>query len=93
MYRGFYVYYVGKMTEANLPGLDVTLIPTNRKDLDIGSLWTWTVPLWGLLVIVVFLVGVLSESVILQALPTNNPITVAAAMVGSGRRRVRFSNV
>lgn len=72
---------------------DVTLIPISRKDLDLGSLWTWTVPLWGLLVIVVFLLGILSESVILESLPVNNPIAVAAAMVGSGRRRVRFSNV
>jgi hypothetical protein len=73
---------------------DVTLIPTNTKELDLGSIWTWTVPLWGLLVIVVFLVGVLSESVILQALPVNNPVAVAAAVLaGGGRRRVRFSNV
>ena len=72
---------------------DVTLIPISRKELDIGSLWTWTVPLWGLLVIVVFLLGILSESVILESLPVNNPVAVAAAMVGSGRRRVRFSNV
>jgi len=72
---------------------DVTLIPMSRKDLDLGSLWTWTVPLWGLLVIVVFLLGILSESIILESLPVNNPIAVAAAMVGSGRRRVRFSNV
>ena len=72
---------------------EVTLIPTNRKELDIGSLWTWTVPLWSLLVIVIFLVGVLSESVILQSLPVNNPVAVAAAMVGSGRKRVRFSDV
>ena len=56
---------------------DVTLIPTNTKELDLGSIWTWTVPLWGLLVIVVFLVGVLSESVIFQALPANNPVAVA----------------
>jgi hypothetical protein len=81
------------MTDTHLPGLDVTLIPTNSKELDLGSLWTWTVPLWGLFVIVVFLVGVLSESVILQALPVNNPVAVASAMIGSGRRRVRFSNV
>lgn len=76
------------MTEAHLPGLDVTLIPTTRKDLDLGSLWTWTVPLWGLLVIVVFLAGVLSESVILQSLPASIP-----TLAGGGKRRVRFSNV
>lgn len=81
------------MSDANLTIADVTLIPTSRKDLDMGSLWTWTVPLWGLLVIVVFLLGILSESVILESLPVNNPIAVATAMVGSGRRRVRFSNV
>lgn len=79
------------MTEAHLPGLDVTLIPTSRKELDLGSLWTWTVPLWGLLVIVVFLLGVLSESVILQSLPPT--VTAAAVLAGGGKRRVRFSNV
>jgi hypothetical protein len=30
-------------------------------DLDISSLWSWTVPLWGLFVIVLFLGGVLRE--------------------------------
>jgi hypothetical protein len=35
-------------------------------DLDISSLWSWTLPLWGLFVIVLFLGGVLQEPVVLS---------------------------
>jgi len=70
---------------------DVTLIPSQKMELDMGSLWTWTVPLWGLLVIVFFLVGVLSETVILKGLGTAIPAVMAGG--GGGRKRqVRFSN-
>jgi hypothetical protein len=34
-------------------------------DLDISSLWSWTLPLWGLFVIVLFLGGVLREPMVL----------------------------
>ncbi len=52
-------------------------------DLDISSLWSWTIPLWGLFVIVFFLGGVLTQETVLDALP---------AMVGGGRRKtVRFA--
>jgi hypothetical protein len=37
-------------------------------DLDTSSLWSWTVPLWGLFLIVLFLGGVLKESVILEGI-------------------------
>jgi hypothetical protein len=30
-------------------------------ELDISSIWSWTLPLWGLIVIILFLVGVLTE--------------------------------
>jgi len=49
-------------------------------ELDFSSLWSWTLPLWGLFLIVLFLGGVLSESVVLQGI----------AKTG-GARRVRFS--
>lgn len=32
-------------------------------ELDIGSLWTWTLPLWGLFLLVFFLGGVLTVPV------------------------------
>jgi hypothetical protein len=35
-------------------------------DLDISSLWSWTLPLWGLFVIVLFLGGVLREPMVLS---------------------------
>jgi hypothetical protein len=76
------------MSKTNMPvnfvGESVTLIPTQKMDLDLSSLWSWTVPLWGLLVIVFFLTGVMLESVVLRVKP----------MVGSGlKKQVRFSNV
>jgi hypothetical protein len=27
-------------------------------DLDIGALWTWTLPLWGLFALILYLVGI-----------------------------------
>jgi hypothetical protein len=38
-------------------------------DLDISSLWSWTVPLWGLFVIVMYLGGILSESQVIVGGP------------------------
>lgn len=38
-------------------------------DLDISSLWSWTLPLWGLFVIVMFLGGILSESQVIVGGP------------------------
>ena len=51
--------------------------------MDFSSLWSWTVPLWGLFLIVLFLGGVLSERVVLEGEPAK----------GGSRenRRVRFS--
>ena len=50
--------------------------------MDVSSLWSWTVPLWGLFLIVLFLGGVLSERVVLVGEP----------MKGGGEaKRVRFS--
>ena len=54
-------------------------------DLDISSLWSWTLPLWGLFVIVMFLGGILSESqVIMGGLIIG---ASAQALMGGGRRK------
>lgn len=54
-------------------------------DLDISSLWSWTIPLWGLFVLVLFLGGILTADTVLEAIP----------MVGGGgggpKKRVRFA--
>ena len=57
-------------------------------DMDFSSLWSWTLPLWGLFLIVLFLGGVLTETVVLQGLMPSG-----SAMSGGARpvRRVRFS--
>jgi len=56
-------------------------------DLDFSSLWSWTVPLWGLFLIVLFLVGVLSEPVLLRTYDTQE----RSQEGGSKKQRVRFS--
>jgi hypothetical protein len=33
-------------------------------DLDLGSLWSWTFPLWSLIVLIFFLIGVQTQEVI-----------------------------
>lgn len=53
-------------------------------DLDLSSLWSWTVPLWGLFLIILFLGGVLTQPVSLMALA---PVRGGAR----GGKKVRFS--
>jgi hypothetical protein len=64
-------------------------------DIDFSSLWSWTIPLWGLFLIVMFLGGVLTEPVVLQGIGATAPVASAPARGGAhaGRenRRVRFS--
>jgi hypothetical protein len=73
-------------------------------EIDFGSLWTWTLPLWGLFVIILFLGGVIMKPVILEGIGTAVlPIAVVAAaaeeeasagMVGGGKKKgksVRFA--
>ena len=55
-------------------------------DLDTSSLWSWTVPLWGLFVIVLFLGGVLTDTAILEGIAP--PLKGGAINTA---KRVRFS--
>jgi len=55
-------------------------------EMDFSSLWSWTIPLWGLFLLVLYLCGVLLETVTLQSLPP------AGGGGGTpGPKRVRFS--
>ena len=57
---------------------NIAILPsTYSKELDLGSIWTWTIPLWGLFVLVLFLAGVVMEPQVLQGLS-------AAPAVGRG---------
>lgn len=48
-------------------------------DIDFSGLWSWTVPLWALFLLVLFLVGVLNTPVIIEGImPSIAPATVAA---------------
>ena len=51
--------------------------------LDISSLWYWTLPLWGLFIIVMFLGGILLSPVVLQGLPGASAVATAVATVAS----------
>ena len=49
--------------------MDIAVLPsTYKKEMDLGSLWTWTVPLWGVFVLVLFLAGVIMEPQVLQGI-------------------------
>lgn len=66
-------------------------------DMDFSGLWSWTVPLWALFALVLFLVGVLNTPVILEGmLPSvaSPAIAVPAAATltgGARKKRVRFA--
>lgn len=62
-----------------------------RMELDISSLWSWVMPLWGLFLLVLFLGGVLMEKSVLVALPGGSG--GAASHIGGARpvKRVRFA--
>lgn len=49
-------------------------------EIDFSSLWSWTVPLWGLFLLILFLGGVLTQPVILEGV--QNVATVASGMSG-----------
>lgn len=55
-------------------------------DLDLSALWSWTVPLWGLFVLVLFLGGVLVAPTILEGIP----VAAAVTQSGGGRKSVRW---
>ena len=66
-------------------------------ELDISSLWTWTIPLWGMFLLVLFLTGILSAPVVLQGIAPSTaglaPTAAAAAPAApaaGGRRRSRY---
>ena len=75
----------------------------SSSDLDLSSLWNWTIPLWALFLIILFLCGILGQQVVLQSLEGIMPALPSlpslpslssepATQSGSGRpRRVRFA--
>jgi hypothetical protein len=58
-------------------------------DLDISSLWSWTLPLWGLVLIILFLGGIATHIPVIQAI---GPTEFAQAGGARGKnKRVRFA--
>lgn len=50
-------------------------------ELDFSSVWSWTVPLWGLFVLVLFLGGVIADP------PTLMAAAPVGAQAGGGRSK------
>jgi hypothetical protein len=49
-------------------------------DIDFSGLWSWSLPLWGLFVLVLFLVGVLRAPIILEGIMPSG-VSAAAPVV------------
>lgn len=60
-------------------------------DLDLGGLWSWTVPLWGLFAIVFFLGGVLTSPVKIASVDAmlGSPTDAIPSMGGGARKKTR----
>ena len=56
-------------------------------DLDISSLWSWTLPLWGLVLIILFLGGVVTHPPVMQRLVAGEFDQTG----GARKKRVRFA--
>jgi hypothetical protein len=53
-------------------------------EIDFSGLWSWTLPLWALFLLVLFLVGVLNVPIILQGIvPGAAPVAAVAAASAS----------
>lgn len=62
-------------------------------DMDFSGLWSWTLPLWALFALVLFLVGVLNTPVVLEGIMPSVAPAAAIPMIGGSRvKRVRFAN-
>jgi hypothetical protein len=44
-------------------------------EIDFSSVWSWTLPLWGLAVLVAFLGGALTQEAVLKAVAPSTPHT------------------
>ncbi len=76
-------------------------------DIDFSGIWSWTVPLWLLFILVLFLVGALRAPVILEGLMGSGTVAAATAAAtdavaaastmsggsrGAAKKRVRFAD-
>jgi len=64
-----------------------SLLMLGKMDLDFSSLWSWTIPLWSLFLIVLFLGGVITDSTVWEAVADSAPLKGGAL----SKKRVRFS--
>lgn len=52
-------------------------------DIDFSGIWSWTVPLWLLFILVLFLVGVLRAPIILEGILGTGSAAAAVAAVAA----------
>ena len=61
----------------------VPKIRMSNGEIDFSSIWSWTLPLWGLFVIVLFLGGILTQETTILAIPA-----LPTMSGGGGARRL-----
>ena len=54
-------------------------------ELDLSSIWSWTLPLWGLFLVTVFMGSLLTETSVLEAIPASASAKTIAT--GGSRRK------
>ena len=47
---------------------------TEHPELDISSLWSWTLPLWGLGILIVFVGGAITQDVVVPRYTGARPV-------------------
>lgn len=64
---------------------------TGTGDVDFSSLWSWTVPLWGIALLVLFLGGVMTYSPLVVTATAAAAATATQTGGGWTRRNQNFS--
>ena len=64
---------------------------TVTADLDISSLWSWTLPLWILFLVVLFVGGVMIQKPVVQAVAVGQAMTGGALAVKGLKKSVRWA--
>lgn len=66
-------------------------------EIDFSSLWSWTVPLWGLFLLILFLGGVLTQPVVLEGVQSVAGMSGGAIAQGmkpkTKAKTVRFADM
>lgn len=70
-----------------------TRIEQRKMEIDFSSLWSWTVPLWGLFLLILFLGGVLTQPVVLEGVQSVSTVMAGGATGKKHAKIVRFADM